>query len=143
MKIDVEKTLEKNGLGDPPKITCLSKEREARRHMRVVEACTSRSEIVLGLLKHVTQGKARERRDSKQTIVEQRKRRKRKQGYASESMGKQGKPRASTRELRSLALLARFARPTRRPTSTIAFAAKNDQKQKSTKNNQKQQNHRK
>ena len=57
-------------------------------------------------------GKARERRDSKQTIVEQRKRRKRKQGYASESMGKQGKPRASTRELRSLALLARFARPT-------------------------------
>ena len=52
-------------------------------------------------MKHVTQGKARERRDSKQTIVEQRKRRKRKQGYASESMGKQGKPRASTRELRS------------------------------------------
>ena len=36
---------------------------------------------------------------------------KRKQGYASESTGKQGKPRESTRELRSLALLARFARP--------------------------------
>ena len=80
--------------------------------MRVVEACNSKSEIVLGLLKHVTRDKARERRDSKQTIVEQRKRRKRKQGYASESMDKQGKPRASTRELRSLALLARFARPT-------------------------------
>ena len=69
--------------------------------MRVVEACNSKSEIVLGLLKHVTQGKARERRDSKQTIVEQRKRHKTKQGYASEGMGKQGKPRASTRELRS------------------------------------------
>ena len=69
--------------------------------MRVVEACNSKSEIVSGLLKHVTQGKARERRDSKQTIVEQRKRRKRKQGYVSESMGKQAKPRASTRELRS------------------------------------------
>ena len=55
----------------PSKKTCLSKEREARRHMRVVEACNSKSEIVLGLLKHVTQGKARERRDSKQTIVEQ------------------------------------------------------------------------
>ena len=36
---------------------------------------------------------------------------KRKQGYASESMRKQGKPRESARELRSLALLARFARP--------------------------------
>ena len=36
---------------------------------------------------------------------------KRKQGYASESMGKQWRPRESTRELRSLALLARFARP--------------------------------
>ena len=36
---------------------------------------------------------------------------KRKQGYASESMVKQWKPRESTRELRSLALLARFARP--------------------------------
>ena len=41
---------------------------------------------------------------------------KRKQGYASESMGKHWKPRESTRELRSLALLARFARP---PTITI------------------------
>ena len=33
-----------------------------------------------------------------------------KQGHASKSMGKQGKARDSTRELRSLALLARFAR---------------------------------
>ena len=39
--------------------------------MRVVEACNNKSEIVLGLLKYVTQGKATERRDSKQTIVEQ------------------------------------------------------------------------
>ena len=36
---------------------------------------------------------------------------KRKQGYASESMGKHRKPRESTKELRSLAWLARFARP--------------------------------
>merc|ERR1711886_17706 len=71
---------------DPPQ-TCLSKEREARRHVRVVEACSSKSEIVLGLLKHVTQCKARQRRDSKQTMVEQRKLRKRKQGDTSESMG--------------------------------------------------------
>ena len=63
--------------------------------MRVVGACNSKSEIVLGLLKHVTQGKARERRDSKQTMVEQRKQRKKKQGYTSESMGKHEKPRAS------------------------------------------------
>ena len=82
--------------------------------VRVVEACSSNSKIVLGLLKHVTQGEARERKDSKQTMVEQRKQRKRKQGYTSKSMGEHEKPRASTRELRSLALLARFARTTQK-----------------------------
>ena len=30
--------------------TCLNKEREARRHIRVVDACNSNSEIVLELL---------------------------------------------------------------------------------------------
>ena len=32
--------------------TCFSKEREARRHIRVAEACNSKSEIVLELVKH-------------------------------------------------------------------------------------------
>ena len=69
------------------------------------------------------------------------KRRKRKQGYASESMGKQGKPRASTRELRSLALLARFARPTqlKNQAQQATFNKNIPQQLKVTKNNKNNQ----
>ena len=43
-EIDVAKRCKKKHLQDPLKITCLSKEREARRYMRVVGACNPQSE---------------------------------------------------------------------------------------------------
>ena len=107
--------------------------------MRVVEACNSKSEIVLGLLKHVTQGKAREWRDSKQTIDEQATQRESK-GTPAKAWVSKGNPEQApesfARSLCSLASLAPRNNNTQKNQAQQATLNKNiPQQPEVTKNN--------